>query len=72
MEADVSEDSKPNEATQETAVSRREFGAVSLAAGLAVVAGAGAAEAAERPLTETEVTVKTLDGNCDAAFISEY
>src|ERR1700674_2019380 len=69
MEADVSEDSKPNEATQETAVSRREFGAVSLAAGLAVVAGAGAAEAAERPLTETEVTVKTPDGNCDAAFI---
>jgi carboxymethylenebutenolidase len=69
MEADVSEDLKPNEATQETAVSRREFGAVSLAAGLAVVAGAGAAEAAERPLTETEVTVKTPDGNCDAAFI---
>src|SRR6266446_10020449 len=69
MEANVSEDLKPNEATQETAVSRREFGAVSLAAGLAVVAGAGAAEAAERPLTETEVTVKTPDGNCDAAFI---
>jgi carboxymethylenebutenolidase len=69
MEADVSEDLKPNEATQETAVSRREFGAVSLAAGLAVVAGAGAAEAAERPLTETEVTVKTPDGNCDAVFI---
>ena len=65
----MSEDLKPNEATQETAVSRREFGAVSLAAGLAVVAGAGAAEAAERPLTETEVTVKTPDGNCDAAFI---
>jgi len=65
----VSEDLKPNEVTQETAVSRREFGAVSLAAGLAVVAGAGAAEAAERPLTETEVTVKTPDGNCDAAFI---
>src|ERR1700726_3632047 len=69
MEADVSEDLKPNEPTQETAVSRREFGAVSLAAGLAVVAGAGAAEAAERPLTETEVTVQTPDGNCDAAFI---
>ena len=65
----MSEDLKLNEATQETAVSRREFGAVSLAAGLAVVAGAGAAEAAEGPLTETEVTVKTPDGNCDAAFI---
>src|SRR6266851_9139330 len=69
MEVDVSEDLKPNEATQETAVSRREFGAVSLAAGLAVVAGAGAAEAAEHPLTETEVTIKTPDGTCDAAFI---
>ncbi len=65
----MSEDLKPNEATQETAVSRREFGAVSLAAGLAVVAGARGAEAAERPLTETEVIVKTPDGNCDAAFI---
>src|SRR6202163_3224096 len=69
MEADVSEDVKPNEATQETAVSRREFGAVSLAAGLAAVAGVPAAEAAERPLSETDVMVKTPDGNCDAAFI---
>jgi carboxymethylenebutenolidase len=68
MEADVSEDLKRSEATQETAVSRREFGAVSLAAGLAVATGARGAAAAE-PLTETEVTVKTPDGNCDAAFI---
>jgi carboxymethylenebutenolidase len=65
----VSEDVKPNEATQETTISRREFGAASLAAGLAAVTGASAAEAAERPLTETDVTVKTPDGNCDAAFI---
>src|SRR5271170_491597 len=69
MEADVSEDVKPNETTPETAVSRREFGAVSLAAGLAAVAGAPAANAAELPLTETDVMVKTPDGNCDAAFI---
>ena len=55
----MSEDLKPSEATQETAVSRRGFGAVSLAAGLAVVAGGGAAVAADHPLTETEVTVKT-------------
>ena len=65
----MSEDVKPNETTPETAVSRREFGAVSLAAGLAVVAGAPAAMAAERPLAETDVMVKTPDGNCDAAFI---
>jgi carboxymethylenebutenolidase len=69
MEADVSKEVKPNETTPETAVSRREFGAVSLAAGLAAVAGAPAARAAERPLTETDVTVRTPDGNCDAAFI---
>jgi hypothetical protein len=69
MEADVSKDVKPNETTPETAVSRREFGAVSLAAGLAAVAGAPAAMAAERPLVETDVLVKTPDGNCDAAFI---
>ena len=62
----MSEDLKPNEG-QEAAISRREFGAVSLAAGFAAVAGA--VEAAERPLTETDVTVKTPDGNCDAAFI---
>ncbi len=49
-------------------MSRREFGAASLAAGFAAVAG-GSAEAAERPLTEAEVTVKTPDGNCDAAYI---
>ena len=65
----MTEDLKPNEAGQETAVSRREFGAVSLAAGLAAVAGVPAAGAAERPLTETDVTVKTPDGNCDAVFI---
>jgi carboxymethylenebutenolidase len=65
----VNEDAKPNEATQETAVSRREFTAVSLAAGLAAVAGAPAAGAAELPLTEADVMVKTPDGNCDAAFI---
>jgi hypothetical protein len=55
METNVSEDVKPNEGTQETAVSRREFGAVSLSAGLAAVTGAPAANAAERPLTETDV-----------------
>jgi len=65
----VSEDVKPTEATQETAVSRREFAAVSLAAGLAAVAGGPAAEAAELPVTEADVMVKTPEGNCDAAFI---
>jgi carboxymethylenebutenolidase len=65
----MTEDVKPNEVGQETAVSRREFGAVSLAAGLTAVAGVPAARAVERSLTETDVTVKTPDGNCDAVFI---
>jgi carboxymethylenebutenolidase len=63
----MSEDVKPNEAGADAAISRREFGAVSLAAGFAAVAGA--VEAAELPLTESDVTVKTPDGNCDAAFV---
>ena len=50
------------------AVSRREFGALSLGAGLATVANAPA-NAAAPAITETEVTVKTPDGMCDAAFI---
>jgi carboxymethylenebutenolidase len=50
------------------AVSRREFGALSLGAGLATVANTSA-NAAAPALTETEVTVKTPDGMCDAAFI---
>jgi len=59
----VDDDRKPS-------VSRREFGALSLGVGLAAVAGApGAEAAAARPITETDVTVKTPDGTCDAAFI---
>ena len=65
----MSDDVKANEASQEMAVSRREFGAASLAAGLVAAAGVPAAGAAERPLMETDVTVKMPDGNCDAVFI---
>ena len=48
-------------------LSRRDFVALSVAAGLA--AGAGPAAAAGLPLTETDVTIPTPDGVCDAAFI---
>lgn len=65
----MSSDTKASEAARAAAMSRRDFGAVSVAAGLAAVAGASAVEAAERPLSETGVTVKTPDGDCDAAFI---
>src|SRR5262245_24354600 len=47
-------------------VSRRDFVAMSVAVGLAVAAGAGAETAAD--VVETDVTVKTPDGTCDAAF----
>jgi carboxymethylenebutenolidase len=49
-----------------TDLSRRDFIAVSVAAGLA--AAAGSAFAAQ-PVVETEVTIKAPDGTCDAAFI---
>src|SRR5438132_4099768 len=48
-------------------LSRRDFVAMSVAAG--IVAAAGSASAADMPVTETMVTVKTPDGMCDAAYI---
>jgi len=48
-------------------LSRRDFVAVSLAATLPAIAGQ--AGAADRPVVETEVSIKTPDGICDAAFI---
>jgi carboxymethylenebutenolidase len=48
-------------------LSRRDFVALSLAAGLA--AAAGTAPGGELPVIETEVDVKTPDGTCDAVFI---
>jgi carboxymethylenebutenolidase len=50
-----------------TELSRRDFVALSLAAGLA--AATASASAAEMPVTETNVEVKTPDGTCDAVFI---
>ena len=64
--ADEQEDQNAN-AEAPNDVSRREFVAMSIAAGLA--AAAGSASAAELPVVETNVEVKTPDGVCDAAFI---
>ncbi len=47
--------------------SRRDFIALSVAAGLA--AAAGSALGAAQPIVETDVTIKTPDGTCDAVFI---
>ena len=46
--------------------SRRDFIAMSVAAGLAAAAGS---VFAAQPVVETDVTIKTPDGTCDAAFI---
>jgi carboxymethylenebutenolidase len=45
---------------------RRDFVAMSMAAGLAA---AGSASGAGMPVVETDVEIKTPDGTCDAAFI---
>src|SRR6476620_11802437 len=60
--------SRPAQAKDKpTAVSRRDFIARSVAAGLA--AAAGPSLAAVQPVVESAVTIKTPDGTCDAAFI---
>src|SRR5215475_1232345 len=48
-------------------LSRREFVTMSVAASIA--AAAGSASAADMPVTETIVEIKTQDGTCDAAYI---
>src|ERR1022692_142644 len=47
-------------------LSRRDFIALSVTAGLA--AAAGSALGAAQPVVETDVTIETPDGTCDAAF----
>jgi carboxymethylenebutenolidase len=54
-----------NESSSE--LSRRDFVAMSLAAGLGIAAPS--AESKELPFVETDVNVKTSDGICDAVFI---
>ena len=49
--------------------SRRDFVALSLAAGVAAATTTTSARGADLPVTESDVTVKTPDGSCDAAFI---
>lgn len=62
----MADDQKPT-AQSPSEVSRRDFMALSLTAGLAVASGA--ASAAGLPIVETNVAVKTPDGTCDAVFI---
>jgi carboxymethylenebutenolidase len=62
MEGDMEDDGKK---ILDGKVSRRDFTALSVAAGLTAASPASAAMA----VTETDVTIKTPDGVCDAAFI---
>jgi carboxymethylenebutenolidase len=48
-------------------ITRRDFVALTVAAGLA--AAAGTQVDAQQPVTERDVEIKTADGTCDAAFI---
>jgi carboxymethylenebutenolidase len=65
----MADDKREHERDDDSAsdLSRRDFVALSLAAGIA--AAAGSASAAELPVVETNVEVKTPDGTCDAVFI---
>jgi carboxymethylenebutenolidase len=54
-------------ADDQNELSRRDFVAMSIAAG--IVAAAGGASAADMPVTEKDVEITTPDGTCNAAFI---
>jgi len=58
---------QPKNDTQPVDVGRRDFVALSVAAGIA--ASAGTAAAAGLDVVEANVEIKTPDGTCDAAFI---
>ena len=61
------DDTKNNDRNDEqaTGLGRRDFVALSVAAGLS----AGSVSAADLKVVETDVQIKTPDGTCDAAFI---
>ncbi|HEV8211942.1 MAG TPA: dienelactone hydrolase family protein [Vicinamibacterales bacterium] len=56
-------------ADEKNDLSRRDFVALSLAAGLAAATGEQLVSAADLPVQVTNVDVKTPDGTCDATFI---
>ena len=56
-------------ADETTDLSRRDFVALSIAAGLAAAAGDQLVSAADMPVEMSNVSVTTPDGTCDAAFI---
>ena len=61
------EKQKETENNDQNELTRRDFVAMGLAAG--IVAASGSASAADMPVTEKDVDIKTPDGTCNAAFI---
>jgi carboxymethylenebutenolidase len=62
-------DSMTPDGIQDGSLSRREFAALSLAAGVAAASGMPSATAAAAKVVEKDVTIKTPAGTCDAALI---
>jgi carboxymethylenebutenolidase len=60
-------ENQKNQPKQTSGIARRDFAAITVAAGFAATAGSAAA--AGLPVIETDVEIKTPDGTCDAAFI---
>ena len=61
------EKQKETENNDQNELTRRDFVAMGIAAG--IVAASGSASAADMPVTEKDVDIKTPDGTCNAAFI---
>jgi carboxymethylenebutenolidase len=67
MDHEKDENTAEKQTDSSNEVSRRDFVAMSMAAGIVMATGAGSA--AELPVVEKNVEVKTPDGACDALFI---
>ena len=64
----MKDDSKHPDTNQQPSLSRREFTALTVAAGVSAAAS-GRAFAAGAEVTDTDVQIKTADGTCDAALV---
>ncbi len=64
----MNDEAPPTDPLRAPAISRREFAALSIAAGVAAVTRSEAAHRAI-PVTETDVEIKTPAGTCDAALV---
>lgn len=68
METHNMNDNHHSEQSDQPSLSRREFTALTVAAGISAAAS-GTALGAEAEMSESDVEIKTLDGVCDAALV---